>query len=189
MKGFDLWLQNSLQYEELKKCLEKAVTFYGEYMENALLQHDLTLLLNDKRTRRLGCFSPYEITLYDTRNNMHKYLDCVFVHELAHFLDRIQTIEESRYKHATSIYGTKERTLAELFRNNMTPCPESKRRYRGRTCECFARAIEEYYALKTNNTLWLDEHRGFDYYVNFETFEKTIFPVVEEYLGKLWGTN
>ena len=186
MKEFDLWLSKTLQLDVLENSLSKAVLFYGENMTDALLQKNVTLLLNDKRNRRtLGTYLPYSVTLFDTRCNMHTMLDCVFVHELAHFLDNIRTIEESRFKYASSIHGSKERVLAELFRSKMSPVPENRRRYRGRTCECFARAIEEYYALKTNNNFWLDEHRDFDYYVKFEVFENTISPVVEDYLKKL----
>ena len=190
MKEFDLWLFDTLQFEVLENSLRKAALFYGENITDALLQNNVTLFLNDKRNRRvLGSYSPFSITLFDTRSSMHTMLDCVFVHELAHFLDNIRTIEESRFKYASSIHGSKERVLAELFRSKMSPVPENRRRYRGRTCECFARAIEEYYALKTNNNFWLDEHRDFDYYVKFEVFENTISPVVEGYLKKLWGTN
>lgn len=186
MKEIDLWLQNNLQYEDLRQCLSKAILFYGKCMTDAIQQYDLDLFLNDKRNRRkLGDFSPNSISLYDTRKNIHEILDCVFVHELAHFLDCIRTIEESRYKNASSIPGSKERVLAELFRNNMNPVPENRRRYRGRTCECFARTMEEFYAIKTNNRYWIDEYKDFDYYVDIEMFKKSIYPTVEEYLKRL----
>lgn len=192
MKGFDLWLQNSLQYDELKKCLGKAVAFYGEYMGNALLQHDVMLsLIDDGKSRPLGEYSAVSrfnkkstITLYNRRTNMHTILDCVFVHELAHFLDNIRVPEEARSKYASCIHGTKERVIAELFRSKI-PHQYSRTAYIGQTSECFARAIEEFYAIKTNNSYGLEKCRNSDYYVEIELFKQIVFPVVENYIESL----
>ncbi|WP_294431427.1 hypothetical protein [uncultured Treponema sp.] len=78
-------------------------------------------------------------------------LDCVFVHELAHFLNHNNRNSFSRYKFASSRRSSKERLIAELFRSKMIPVPEKRTNNRGRTYELFARAIEEYYAIVTDN--------------------------------------
>ena len=64
----------------------------------------------------------------------------------------------------------------------MKPFPKKRTNYRGRTCELFARAIEEYYAIITNNEYMLNTFDSWDYYVNLDDFKKVIMPIVKDYL-------
>lgn len=180
------WLKEKLCFDELEKGLNRALSFYGEKRKNDYLSTDSDLLLNDKKARRaLGTFTPYinQICLNDVKSLLKwNQLDCVFVHELAHFFDHKYKSKFSRYKYASSQRGSKERIIAELFRSKMIPVPEKRTNYRGRTCELFARAIEEYYAIASNNNEWIKEHAWNDYYIDIEIYKKTLYPLVNEYI-------
>lgn len=183
------WLNRNLQYEFLKICLEKAVSFYGGYCKKLLLESDLVLLLNDKKQRNsLGRFNAFsrEITLFKVKDSLNKnILDCVFVHELAHFIDSERRGSYSRYRFASSQSGRKERIIAELFRSKMSPVPQKRTNYRGRTCELFARAMEEFYAIHSGNEKWMEEFLLNDNYVDSAVFQKEISPVVSDYINQL----
>lgn len=185
------WLKEKLCYKELEQAFEKALTFYGEKLKTLLLSSDLDLLLNDKKGRKaLGtfCAESNEITLNQVKTLLNENrLDCVFVHELAHFIDHERQNKYSRYKFASSRHGTKERIIAELFRSKMKPVPQKRTNYRGRTCELFARAIEEFYGIYTKNQNWINEFSGWDYYVEIEVYKKEIYPIVKSYIDSLKG--
>ena len=160
--------------------------FYGDKLTKDFLSADSNLLLNDKKARRaLGTFTPFtnEITLNEVKQLLkNNQLDCVFVHELAHFFDHNKRSRFSRYNYASSQRGRKERIIAELFRSKMIPVPGKRTNYRGKTCELFARAIEEYYAIVTDNKEWIKERGNYDYYINIETYKKNLYSIVHEYI-------
>ena len=185
----DVWLRSNLKYTDLKETIERALKFYGQNYEKMLIESDLILLLNDKRQRNtLGRFNSLEmqITLFRVRESLEKnILDCVFVHEMAHFIDNFNRRANSRYNYASSQPGTKERIIAELFRMKMEPVLKKRTNYRGRTCELFARAIEEFYAISTKNEGWKERFLENDYYVNEFIFRREIYSVIAGYIKEL----
>ena len=181
-------LNNNLYYDEIKNCLEKALSFYGDYCKQLLLSSGTTVFLNDKKEHRaLGSFSHFDnsITMHQIKNSLEQnVLDCVFVHELAHFLDHERRNRYSRYNFASSQRGSEERVIAEIFRMKMSPVPKKRTNYRGRTRELFARAIEEFYAVQSENRDWFNLHFN-NFYVNEATFRKDVYPVVCGYIAKI----
>ena len=130
VENVDLWLKHNLKYDALKETIERALNFYGPNCKKLLMESELILLLNDKRQRSiLGRFSSSEmqITLFRVRESLEdNILDCVFVHEMAHFIDSSNRRINSRFNYASSQPGTKERIIAELFRMNMEPVPKKE---------------------------------------------------------------
>lgn len=188
MNLIDNWLESNLKRKEIKDCFHTALNFYGTNLETKLLEYNLELQFNDKKShgnRKNGCFytDEYIIEFFKVKELLNRSsLDVVFVHELAHFIDRINISKSSRYKYASSIRSSRERIVAETFRSKMKPFPKKRTNYRGRTCELFARAIEEYYAITTNNEYMLSTFIGWDYYVDIDNFKKVIMPIVKDYL-------
>ena len=188
MNLLENWLESNLNRKEIKDCFNIALNFYGQKLDTKLLEYNLELQFNDKKShgnRKNGCFYPteYIIEFFTVKELLKKSsLDVVFVHELAHFLDRINRPKTSRYKYASSIRSSRERIVAETFRSKTKPFPKKRTNYRGRTCELFARAIEEYYAIITNNEYMLNTFDSWDYYVNLDDFKKVIMPIVKDYL-------
>lgn len=182
------WLKEKLQYDKVFESFERVFSFYGEYFKSVFI-NEVTLQMNDKKARKtLGKFSPFilEITLNAVRDQiLRNQLDCVIAHETAHLIDHVQRSKYSNYKYSSSRRGSKERVIAEVFRSKMSPTPQKRANYRGRTCELFARAIEEYYAIYTKNEGWINQHADNDYYVTLEDFKKIVLPVVENYIKGL----
>lgn len=91
MSDLDEYFNRNIYYEKLITSLKKAINFYGPFMVNYLVENQCNLLLSDKHNRkRLGEFNPLscEIHLYKVRENLdNETLECIYVHELAHFLD------------------------------------------------------------------------------------------------------
>jgi hypothetical protein len=67
--------------------------------------------------------------------------------------------------------------IAYLFRLNMKKRQSSE--YQNRTKECFARAFEQYYAIK--NKIDIENPKG-NYCYN-EVFESIISPLIEEFIN------
>ena len=189
MKTVHEWLGEKLRYDDVEESLGKVLSFYGDKYGEIILSSDISLLLNDKKAKKaLGtfCAGTNEITLNQVKGLLgSKQLDCVFVHEMAHFLDHERRSRNSRYRFASSQFGKKERVIADLFRSKMIPVPQKRTNYRGRTCELFARAIEEYYGLLTENKNWIRESGSFDYYVNITDFKKVLFPIIQNYFTEI----
>ncbi len=93
-------------------------------------------------------------------------------HEIAHFMDFYQgkhTIQ--KHRHASDHTGSTAHTIASIFRKNMNKKTESK--YYNRTCECFARALEQYFEPKLAAN---------DYYCKNTVFSDTIKPLITSFL-------
>ena len=146
MNLIDDWLESNMKSKEIKENFNKALDFYNKKLGTKVLDYNLELAFNNKKRQggALGTFSPSEtkIEIFQLKQSIQEgSLDLVIVHELAHFLDRINRSKFSRYNFASSIRVSKERVIAEAFRSKMKPVPEKRTNYRGQTCEIFARAI------------------------------------------------
>ncbi|MGE5862502.1 MAG: hypothetical protein ACM31H_01910, partial [Nitrososphaerales archaeon] len=119
-------------------------------------------------------------------------------HEWAHFMDNYKGNKEGKYYHASDEYGSETHKIANIFRNNMRKGQISD--YQNRTCECFARALEQYYSIKTGdeaNFKFLSKEKIKELpketqdflkktdegnYVELEQFKKKIMPLIEKWL-------
>lgn len=105
-------------------------------------------------------------------------------HEFAHFLDH-RAGNERRRNFASDDPASTAGQLARTFRKHMNGVSESD--YINRTCECFARACEQYHATRTHGSeaLHIDkkyvEHENF---VNQANFEQHVKPLVERFLAE-----
>lgn len=190
MTTIQKYFADNLKIDELFNTLQKVVGFYGSYVSNCIISKNLNLRPVYKKSfggKVLGrCYYFNSIIeLYYVDELLDKgTLDCVFVHELAHFIDHVRAEKYPRANFASSVNGTKERVIIELFRSLMVPFPKKRTNYRGRTCEIFARAIEEYYAIKTDNKKWYSTQFS-DFYIDLEKYKKVVYPIVKNYLENL----
>jgi len=108
-----------------------------------------------------------------------------FAHEFTHFMDSYLG-EKTGYNYASDKDGSIENKIASSFRNRLklsSEIKEGSQNYYLRTCETFARAMEQYYAIKqgTDNVLYETQNK-FGIYVNHQTFMKEIYPLCEQFL-------
>lgn len=105
----------------------------------------------------------------------------VLSHEYAHMMDYYLGSKTGEWYASDDNTGTAGQIASE-FRSNMNM--ESKSDYINRTCECFARALEQYHAMETAgpeamsfNTAYIAESQ----YVDKDTFDSKIKPLVEKF--------
>ncbi|GMO40559.1 MAG: hypothetical protein Ta2F_16670 [Termitinemataceae bacterium] len=109
----------------------------------------------------------------------------VLAHEYAHFLDN-RAGQESKHFFASDMKGTPEAKIADVFRRQMNTYHATG--YWGRTCECFARAMEQYAALQLSPQRY-EKYCKDDYFCNDTNFKKQVVPLVEKLMqerNELW---
>jgi hypothetical protein len=105
----------------------------------------------------------------------------VLSHEYSHMMDYYIGTKSGQW-YASDKEGSTANQIASIFRENMNHT--SKSDYINRTCECFARALEQYHAIETAGVeakaffgRYVDEPQ----YVNQENYEGKIKPLVEKF--------
>lgn len=105
----------------------------------------------------------------------------VLSHEYAHMMDFYLGSKGGEW-YSSDKEGSISNQIASTFRDNMNE--ESNSNYINRTCECFARALEQYHAIESTNT----EAKAFfapyiesPQYVNQANYETKIKPLVEQF--------
>ena len=107
------------------------------------------------------------------------------VHEMAHFIDHLRGQEKHAW-HASDIPGTLENKIAATFRRGMN---KAKGDYWNRTCECFARAMEEYgkiVHIQQEHPDWdsekINEKVSLPAYMDYTKFYNTMIPLIQEWI-------
>jgi hypothetical protein len=113
----------------------------------------------------------------------------VLAHEYAHFLDSRAGRKENHF-FASDRPGTPENAVAKEFRAVMNKKEERtiNSKYLNRTCECFARAMEQFTAYQVSPAQF-DRYCGSESYVDRASFEAKMVPLIETVLGErhdLW---
>ena len=106
-------------------------------------------------------------------------------HEMAHFIDHIRGKEHHAW-HASDIPGTLENKIAATFRKSMN---RAKGDYWNRTCECFARAMEEYgkiVHIQQEHPEWdseqINEKVSLPAYMEYPKFYSTMMPLIQKWI-------
>jgi len=111
-----------------------------------------------------------------------------FAHEFSHFMDSYLG-EKDGYNFASDKDGSIANDIAIKFRRdmNLKTNPNTRKAvmadYYNRTCECFARAMEQYYAIKqgTEKELY-DKNKTSGAYIDHNKFLVKIMPLCEQFL-------
>jgi len=109
-------------------------------------------------------------------------------HEYAHFMDAYLG-ETAGYNFLSDEDGSIANTIASTFRKdmNLKVKPNEKTaagaEYYNRTCECFARAMEQYYAIKqgTEDILYEERNKNGSY-IDHDKFMTKVMPLCEQFL-------
>jgi hypothetical protein len=98
-------------------------------------------------------------------------------------------------RHATDDFESLPGRIAITFRRNMNKKTDSE--YLNATCECFARALEQYFAIETygpeasliySSGKTLAQFRGYfseESYVSKKVYEEEMKPMIAEYLKSI----
>ena len=192
------------EIDRLSETIEKVFSHYGNL---SILASDYGLKISyadncmQFASKNIGVFSPFRNVIGVSFFNEEKQesvaginhtADVTLSHEIAHWLDN-QKGKESHSFFASDKYGTLENQIAEKFKNEIKLRKKSNKsaakigktdeihlgEYWFRTCECFARAMEQYYALQQG--IDLSEEISYARKDNFETdFVPLIKQLMEE---------
>ena len=188
------------EIEKLSKTLKKVYAHYGNLSELAG-EYGLKISYADNcmqfARKAIGLYFSYHNAIGISFFNEEKQLsvaginhlpDVTLAHEVAHWLDS-QKGKESHNFFASDKYGTLENKIATKFKEEIKLREKSNKsatrigkadeihlgEYWHRTCECFARAMEQYYALKQG--IDLSEEIA---YARKDNFEEDFIPLIEE---------
>lgn len=188
------------EIEKLSETLKKVYAHYGNLSELAG-EYGLKISYADNcmqfARKAIGLFTPFHNAIGISFFNEEKQLsvaginhlpDVTLAHEVAHWLDS-QKGKESHNFFASDKYGTLENQIATKFKEEIKLREKSNKsatrigkadeihlgEYWHRTCECFARAMEQYYALKQG--IDLSEEIA---YARKDNFEEDFIPLIEE---------
>jgi hypothetical protein len=103
----------------------------------------------------------------------------VLAHELSHFLDS-QAGKDVEHFFSSDKPGTIENRIAALFRKEMNQRTDKTKnsKYLQRTCECFARAMEQFTAFAVSPEQYLHYCKS-EAYVNDNTFREKLLPPIQ----------
>jgi hypothetical protein len=113
----------------------------------------------------------------------------ILAHELSHFLDA-QAGKEPRHFYASDKADTPENSVAKTFRAAMNKNTRRtvNSKYLNRTCECFARAMEQYTAFILSPAQY-EIYTKSEAYAQDEPFRREIIPLIDTVLKErypLW---
>lgn len=188
------------EIEKLSETLKKVYAHYGNLSELAG-EYGLKISYADNcmqfARKAIGLYFSYHNAIGISFFNEEKQLsvaginhlpDVTLAHEVAHWLDG-QKGKESHNFFASDKYGSLENQIATKFKEEIKLREKSNKsatrigkadeihlgEYWHRTCECFARAMEQYYALKQG--IDLSEEIA---YARKDNFEEDFIPLIEE---------
>ncbi len=131
------------EIEELKTALNQVHSVFGNISDvsqawGLKISHAGNTKMH--ASKYVGLFTPYYRAIGISFARGETEASLTAIHEYAHFMDHLSGKELNAW-HASDIPGTLENQIAVEFRGQMI---DAKGAYWSRTCECFARAIEEY---------------------------------------------
>ena len=188
------------EIEKLSETLKKVYAHYGNLSELAG-EYGLKISYADNcmqfARKAMGLYFSYHNAIgisffYEEKQlsvaGINHLPDVTLAHEVAHWLDS-QKGKESHNFFASDKYGSLENQIATKFKEEIKLREKSNKsatrigkadeihlgEYWHRTCECFARAMEQYYALKQG--IDLSEEIA---YARKDNFEEDFIPLIEE---------
>lgn len=193
--GVNVKLQNgkeikSDQIEQIKEHLDKVYESFGNRSEMSKkfglkISHSGEKLMFARKA--LGLYIPSMNAIGVSDNKEHGKFGFTLAHEFAHFMDNYVGKKNGRH-YQSDDYNSTAGKIASTFRKNMNKKSESN--YINRTCECFARALEQYHAMKHNGEDAIKHkmngvpYHQEDEHVNKDRFNSEIKPLIEKFLAE-----
>lgn len=159
--------------EKIQNSLDEIFKVFGD-LSPVFRQYGLKIsFAGDKRMharKAIGIFYNVYKAIGTSENDMTQTLS----HEIAHFMDFYATqSRQIKRAHASDEEGSLERKISKIFRQNMNKKQHTA--YQNRSCECFARAFEQYF-----NPLKGEVEN----YCKPEIFENELKPLIKTFLDE-----
>ncbi|GAB6276256.1 MAG: hypothetical protein SAMD01599839_07960 [Rectinema sp.] len=135
------------EIDDIRTALDSVFSVYGDRSSMARsfglkISHSGKVLMHARNAA--GIYSPYRKAIGVTMKSGPAEFGFTLSHEWAHFMDHYLGTKGERFFYASDDWASLAGKIAREFRRNMTKAQLSD--YQNRTCECFARAFEQYFA-------------------------------------------
>lgn len=190
--GVKVKMQNgSAMDAESAAQIEKALSaVYGSFGDKSKTCREYGLKIShsgDKHmhaSKAIGVFAPAFRAIGVSSQYGDNKFGFTLAHEFAHFMDSQVGGAKKRWFSSDDYMSTAGK-IASLFRENMNAKGDSK--YINRSCECFARAFEQYHAMRTGGDDVIkiqDKYVDHPDHVNKEKFNSIIKPLIEQWIAE-----
>jgi hypothetical protein len=139
------------------------------------ISHSGDVLMHARKASGLFCPSMKAIGV--TAKYGEKGTGFILAHEFGHFMDYYVGQQSDRH-YISDNPDSEAGQIAAVFRKNMKSRQKSV--YQNRTCECFARAMEQYWAIKTNNKEIVAEWDTGNHPTE-EIFREKLMPLIDSF--------
>ena len=168
---------------EIKEALDSVFEVFGDRSSMAKafglkISHSGEVLQHASKAS--GIYFPYYKAIGVTAKHGQDNFGFTLSHEWAHFIDNYLGTKGKRNTFASDDWSSLPGKIANTFRDNMKSNQGSG--YQTRTCECFARAFEQYFATKTGKAEQYQETHNFvGNHPNQKKFEEKVQPLIEQF--------
>ena len=189
---------NVLETDQIQNALNNVFSIFGNLHEK-FLANNIKISHTGKRLvfarKAIGVYVPTMGTIAVSDKYGDAIFNSVMAHEVAHFIDnKIGEITGKRYE--TDNYESTAGIIAFTFRNHMNKPKKEQSDYVNATKECFARALEQYFAVTmygddveivyTDSPLVApDKVFAQNEYVNKINFYEKIKPLIEQFFQEI----
>jgi hypothetical protein len=172
---------NTREIEEIRNAFTKLVPVFGN-LKDICSEYGLKISHSGDKNmharKAIGLFfNAFKAIGVQFGNKEKNHL--ILAHELSHFLDCQAGMQKSHF-YASDQGGTFEDQIAKLFRSKMNKDKAATRdsKYLNRTCECFARAMEQYAAFIVSPIQYYS-YAMQESYMNDREFRRELMPLIE----------
>lgn len=174
---------NTKEIQDIKTALDAVYGVYGNRSSMAKgfglkVSHSGKVLMHARNAA--GVYFPAHHAIGVTMQNGETGFGFTLAHEWAHFMDNYLGAQGARHFYASDDWASLPGQIARTFRSNMATAQTSD--YQNRTCECFARALEQFFATKRGAQAEYQEtwnKRG--NHPKQEAYEAKVLPLVERF--------
>jgi len=174
---------NTKEIQDIKTALDAVYGVYGDRSSMAKgfglkISHSGKVLMHARNA--VGVYSPAHHAIGVTMQNGETGFGFTLAHEWAHFMDNYLGTRGGRHFYASDDWSSLPGQIARTFRSSMAK--DQKSDYQNRTCECFARALEQFFATKRGAQAEYQEtwnKKG--NHPKQEVYEAKVLPLVERF--------
>lgn len=168
--------------EMIKDSLDSLYKIFGS-LKSMSRKYNLKISHSGKRLmhaqKSTGIFFPAYHTIGVSAKHGKSQFGFTMAHEFAHFIDNQVGTSQKRHFASDDFHG-KEFEIADGLRKNSNTIAKSE--YYRRTTECFARALEQYFAEQSSTPEEFKKNYSGGIYANLPYYEKTLRPIIKKYL-------
>jgi len=166
---------------EIKSALDTVYSVFGDRKSMAQnfglkISHAGDVRMHARKA--VGLFIPRMKAIGVSAKYGDKGTGFILAHEWGHFMDFYVGNKNGRHYMSDDPEHVAGQ-IAETFRSSMAKKQTSK--YQTRTCECFARAMEQYWAIKTDNKELMAEW-DMGNHPTEDRFKERVMPLIDKFL-------